>query len=99
MRRNLGKAFLEDIVSTTDALTTRERFRLGASTNDYGDIVGLLTKEATICQLNRGNNTVSQGAVCANCAKMPCACDTPPASLHVYLCERGVGVILGLVLR
>ena len=66
MRRNLGKASFEDIVSTTDALTTCERFRPDASTNDYGDIVGLLTKQATICQVNQGYNTVSQGAVCAN---------------------------------
>ena len=28
---------------------------------------------------------------------MPCTCDIPPASLHVYLCERGVCEILGLV--
>ena len=69
MRRNLGTASFKEIVSTTDALTTHERFRLdAASTNDYGDIVGLLTKQATICPLNQGNknNTVSQGAVCAN---------------------------------
>ena len=66
MRRNLGTVSFEEIVGTTDALTTRERFRLDASTNDYGDIVGLLSKQATICQVNQGNNTVSQGAVCAN---------------------------------
>ena len=80
-----------------DALTNRDRFRLDASTNDYGDIVGLLTKQAKICQLTKEIIPLCK----EQDARIERTCRVhvtlPPVSLHMYLFERGVCVTLGLV--